>query len=58
MPSVASIYGADASALKKSLFNLAELEVDILLPGHNRIVQELPAGYILQTAKQWEAYLT
>jgi hydroxyacylglutathione hydrolase len=52
------LYGADASALKKSLYHLAELEVDILLPGHNRIVQELPAGYILQTAKQWEAYLT
>jgi glyoxylase-like metal-dependent hydrolase (beta-lactamase superfamily II) len=52
------LYGADASALKKSLYNLAELEVDILLPGHNRIVQELPDGYILQTAKQWEAYLT
>jgi hydroxyacylglutathione hydrolase len=52
------LYGADASALKKSLYNLAELEVDILLPGHNRIGQELPDGYILQTAKQWEAYLT
>ena len=52
------LYGADASALKKSLYNLAELEVDILLPGHNRIVQELPPGYILRTAKQWEAYLT
>ena len=52
------LYGADASALKKSLYNLADLEVDILLPGHNRIVQELPDGYILQTAKQWEAYLT
>jgi hydroxyacylglutathione hydrolase len=52
------LYGADASALKKSLYSLAELEVDILLPGHNRIVHELPAGYILQTAKQWEAYLT
>jgi hydroxyacylglutathione hydrolase len=52
------LYGADAAELKKSLFNLAELEVDILLPGHNRIVQGLPAGYILQTAKQWEAYLT
>jgi hydroxyacylglutathione hydrolase len=52
------LYGADASALKKSLYNLAELEVDILLPGHNRIVQGLPAGYIHQTAKQWEAYLT
>jgi hydroxyacylglutathione hydrolase len=52
------LYGADASELKESLFRLAELEVDVLLPGHNRIVQGLPRGYILQTAKQWEAYLT
>jgi hydroxyacylglutathione hydrolase len=52
------LYGADASKLKESLFRLAELEVDVLLPGHNRIVQGLPGGYILQTAKQWEAYLT
>jgi hypothetical protein len=37
---------------------LAELEVDILLPGHNQIVKNLPKGYILKTAKQWEPYLS
>jgi hydroxyacylglutathione hydrolase len=51
------LYGAKASELKKSLMRLAELKVNILLPGHNRIVQGLPEGYILQTAKQWESYL-
>ena len=51
------LYGADAYELKKSLMRLAELEVDILLPGHNRTVTGLPKGYILKTAKQWEPYL-
>lgn len=51
------LYGADASALRKSLLRLAELEVDVLLPGHNRILEKVPKGYILKTAKEWEAYL-
>jgi hydroxyacylglutathione hydrolase len=51
------LYGADAAGLKESLMRLAELEVDILLPGHNRIVKGLPKGYILKTAQQWEPYL-
>jgi glyoxylase-like metal-dependent hydrolase (beta-lactamase superfamily II) len=52
------LYGAKASQLKESLMRLGELEVDILLPGHNRIVKGLPKGYILKTARQWESYLT
>jgi glyoxylase-like metal-dependent hydrolase (beta-lactamase superfamily II) len=51
------LYGADAAQLKKSLMRLGELEVDILLPGHNQIVKSLPKGYISKTARQWEAYL-
>ncbi len=51
------LYGADAGALKNSLMKLAGMEVNILLPGHNRIVKDVPKGYILQTAKQWESYL-
>ena len=51
------LHGADASELKKSLHRLAELQVNVLLPGHNEIVERLPAGYIQKTAKQWEAYL-
>jgi glyoxylase-like metal-dependent hydrolase (beta-lactamase superfamily II) len=51
------LHGANASELKKSLVQLAEREVDILLPGHNRIVEKVPADYILKTARQWEPYL-
>jgi hydroxyacylglutathione hydrolase len=51
------LYGADPSQLKASLLRLAELDVDILLPGHNQIVRGLPAGYIMKTAEMWETYL-
>ena len=52
------LYGASAAQLKASLYRLAELEVDILLPGHNQIAKDLPADYIARTAKTWEPYLT
>ncbi len=51
------LHGARASDLMKSLIRLGELEVDMLLPGHNRIVNNLAPGYILETAKQWESFL-
>jgi glyoxylase-like metal-dependent hydrolase (beta-lactamase superfamily II) len=51
------LFGADGPELRNSLVRLAELGVDILLPGHNQIVKGLPKGYILKTAKQWEPYL-
>lgn len=51
------LYGASGPELHKSLIRLAELEIDTLLPGHNRIVESLPPGYVLNTAKQWEPYL-
>ena len=51
------LHEADASELKNSLMKLAELEVDTLLPGHNQIVTDLPADYILKTARQWGPYL-
>jgi len=51
------LYGANSSDLKESLFRLATLEVDILLPGHNQVVMDLPSGYISNTAKQWANYL-
>jgi hydroxyacylglutathione hydrolase len=51
------LYGADAAQLKASLYRLAELEVDVLLPGHNQIAKNLPADYITKTAKTWEPYL-
>ena len=51
------LFGADAEALKKSLYTLADLKVDILLPGHNSIVKDLKEGYIKMVAKTWEPYL-
>ena len=51
------LHGANATALRDSLARLSELEVDILLPGHNRIARDLPKGYLEQTARQWEPYL-
>lgn len=51
------LHGADADQLKKSLYNLAKLEVDTLLPGHNQIVKRLPPDYVMKTAKMWEPYL-
>jgi hydroxyacylglutathione hydrolase len=51
------LHGADGSVLKKSLLRLAELEVDILLPGHNRVVKGVKSGYIRDTAEQWAPYL-
>ena len=48
---------SSGAQLKNSLFALAELEVDILLPGHNQIMEVVPKGYILETARLWEAYL-
>jgi hydroxyacylglutathione hydrolase len=51
------LYGADAAQLKESLNRLAQLDIDLLLPGHNQIVKGVPAGYIKKTAKMWEAYL-
>jgi hydroxyacylglutathione hydrolase len=52
------LHGADPSELKKSLLKLSELEVNVLLPGHNQVLQKVPRGYLLKTARQWEAYLT
>ena len=51
------LHGASGPELKESLLTLADLQVDILLPGHNRIVENLPPGYILKTANQWAPYL-
>jgi glyoxylase-like metal-dependent hydrolase (beta-lactamase superfamily II) len=51
------LHGANASELRESLMRLADLKVDVLLPGHNRIVHGLAPGYILATVKQWEPHL-
>ena len=52
------LHGASGPQLKNSLLALSDLDVDILLPGHNRIMADVPAGYIRQTAEQWGPYLS
>jgi len=51
------LHGADGAELKDSLMRLAELRVETLLPGHNRIATDLPPDYIRRTAEQWAPYL-
>ena len=51
------LFGADAARLKDSLNRLGQLDVDILLPGHNQILKGVPAGYIKKTTNMWEPYL-
>ena len=51
------LHGADPEAHKASLYRLAELEVDMLLPGHDRVMEKVPPGYIEETARQWEPYI-
>jgi glyoxylase-like metal-dependent hydrolase (beta-lactamase superfamily II) len=51
------LHGASGKEHKDSLFTLAEMAVNILLPGHNRIVENVRPGYVLETAKQWAPYL-
>ncbi len=51
------LYGANAGVLADSLMKLAQLPVHILLPGHNRVMRDVPEGYIRKTAAQWAAYL-
>ena len=51
------LHGANASQLNSSLMTLAGLQVKVLLPGHNQILKDVPAGYIARTAKQWASYL-
>ncbi len=51
------LHGAEGARLKDSLQRLGGLEVEVLLPGHNRVVQGVKPGYIRETAKQWAPYL-
>ena len=51
------LHGASGSQLRESLARLAELEVNVLLPGHNNILTSVPPGYIAEVARQWGPYL-
>jgi len=52
------LHGASGPILGESLAILAELDVEILLPGHNSIIEDLEPDYIQKTANMWESYLT
>ena len=52
------LHGASGPQLQNSLLTLADLDVNILLPGHNRIMENVPEDYIRQTAEQWGPYLS
>jgi hydroxyacylglutathione hydrolase len=52
------LHGASGRQLRDSLNLLAGLEVRTLLPGHNRIMEHVPDGYIRETARQWKPYLS
>jgi glyoxylase-like metal-dependent hydrolase (beta-lactamase superfamily II) len=51
------LYGANRAQLNKSLATLAGFQVNVLLPGHNHILKDVPPGYIARTAEQWAPYL-
>ena len=50
-------FGSSAQELKSTLQFLSSLDVNILLPGHNQIMMDVPRGYLLETAKRWEPFL-
>lgn len=52
------LHGASGPELRDSLLALSKLEVSTLLPGHNRVAQGLGQGYISETLKQWEPFLS
>lgn len=51
------LFGADGPELKNSLLKLSTYDVQILLPGHNQVVRNVPPGYINNIVKQWGPYL-
>jgi hydroxyacylglutathione hydrolase len=51
------LHGANGSQLSQSLKRLATLDVNMLLPGHNRMLTAVSKGYMTETANQWVPYL-
>ena len=51
------LFGADGKKLRASLELLADMKVDILLPGHNQLMSNVPKDYIRQVLKMWGPYL-
>jgi len=51
------LYSADGGQLRKSLERLGQLEAEVLLPGHNRILKEGARESIRDTLARWKHYL-
>lgn len=51
------LYGADPAELKRSLERIAGLELDVLLPAHNNVMEVVPRGYAQKVYEQWKNYL-
>jgi glyoxylase-like metal-dependent hydrolase (beta-lactamase superfamily II) len=51
------LYSADGNQLRRSLERLGQLDAEILLPGHNRILKKGAAESIGKTLSRWEQYL-
>jgi len=51
------LHGADAEQHLNSLTLLSEMNVKMLLPGHNSIMNNVPDGYIRETLEYWKGYL-
>jgi hydroxyacylglutathione hydrolase len=51
------LHGADPGQHLNSLTLLSGLDVKMMLPGHNRIMNHVPDGYIKETLQQWKNYL-
>ncbi len=52
------LYSADGNQLRRSLERLAQLDAEVLLPGHNRILREGAGESIRETVVRWRQYLT
>lgn len=52
------LYSADAQQLRQSLEFISSLDIDILLPCHNRIVRSGAKTMIENTVRQWAPILT
>ncbi len=52
------LFSADAAALKVSLEFIASLDIDVLLPCHNRIVRSGANPMIANTVRQWAPILS
>jgi len=51
------LHGADPKELASSLERLSNMAIDVLLPGHNDIMEAVPRDYAKKVYEQWKDYL-